>query len=277
MRRLWSYIVLTGTSLVLMGATFANVFKNSTSNIEYSDGREMVISNCTFLNSFAVKHHLFDDCYHFYDFRLGVFPSMNIINNAVNGYDLKRSLESNSIKIYNKKDYEEYEYFDEDSIKERCNDKTTAILLCKNGIIIDDKYTVSSDCERILYCDNQLLPSKEELDHIDLSREKEKYIELINNSDLLPPVKDELTRGVDLEKSKKYYYNIKKMYEKIPVIKQAIKASSIVTSHSLSDYMFSHDEMRAVVDYLMNYYKDQLEEYSKPPQQKQMSKRFIYK
>lgn len=42
MRRLWSYIVLTGTSLVLMGATFANVFKNSTSNIEYSDGREMV-------------------------------------------------------------------------------------------------------------------------------------------------------------------------------------------------------------------------------------------
>ena len=42
MRRLWSYIVLTGTSLVLMGSTFASVFKNSTSNIEFSDGREMV-------------------------------------------------------------------------------------------------------------------------------------------------------------------------------------------------------------------------------------------
>ncbi len=42
MRRLWSYIVLTGTSLVLMGATFANVFKQSTSNIEYADGRELV-------------------------------------------------------------------------------------------------------------------------------------------------------------------------------------------------------------------------------------------
>ena len=42
MRRLWSYVVLTGASLVLMGATFANVFKNSTSNIEYSDGKEMV-------------------------------------------------------------------------------------------------------------------------------------------------------------------------------------------------------------------------------------------
>ena len=42
MRRLWSYIVLAGTSLVLMGSTFANVFKNSTSNIEFSDGREMV-------------------------------------------------------------------------------------------------------------------------------------------------------------------------------------------------------------------------------------------
>ena len=42
MRRLWSYIVLTGTSLALMGATFANVFKKSTSNIEYADGKEMV-------------------------------------------------------------------------------------------------------------------------------------------------------------------------------------------------------------------------------------------
>lgn len=42
MRRLWSYIILAGTSLVLMGSTFANVFKNSTSNIEYSDGRELV-------------------------------------------------------------------------------------------------------------------------------------------------------------------------------------------------------------------------------------------
>ena len=42
MRRLWSYVVLTGASLVLMGATFANVFKNSTSNIEYADGKEMV-------------------------------------------------------------------------------------------------------------------------------------------------------------------------------------------------------------------------------------------
>ena len=42
MRRLWSYIVLTGASLVLMGSTFASVFKQSTSNIEYSEGRELV-------------------------------------------------------------------------------------------------------------------------------------------------------------------------------------------------------------------------------------------
>ena len=42
MRRLWSYIILACTSLVLMGVTFAGVFKKSTSNIEYSDGREMV-------------------------------------------------------------------------------------------------------------------------------------------------------------------------------------------------------------------------------------------
>ena len=42
MRRLWSYIILTGTSLLLMGSTFTSVFKQSTSNIEYSDGREMV-------------------------------------------------------------------------------------------------------------------------------------------------------------------------------------------------------------------------------------------
>lgn len=42
MRRLWSYIILACTSLILMGATFTNVFKQSTSNIEYSDGREMV-------------------------------------------------------------------------------------------------------------------------------------------------------------------------------------------------------------------------------------------
>ena len=42
MRRLWSYVILTGASLVLMGTTFTNVFKRSTSNIEYSDGREMV-------------------------------------------------------------------------------------------------------------------------------------------------------------------------------------------------------------------------------------------
>ena len=42
MRRLWSYIILTGASLVLMGSTFTNVFKKSTSNIEYSDGRELV-------------------------------------------------------------------------------------------------------------------------------------------------------------------------------------------------------------------------------------------
>lgn len=42
MRRLWSYIILAGTSLVIMGSTFANVFKKSTSNLEYSDGRELV-------------------------------------------------------------------------------------------------------------------------------------------------------------------------------------------------------------------------------------------
>ena len=47
MRRLWSYIILAGTSLVLMGSTFTNVFKKSNSNIEYSEGRELVfrISN----------------------------------------------------------------------------------------------------------------------------------------------------------------------------------------------------------------------------------------
>ena len=42
MRRLWSYIILTGASLVLMGSTFVNVFKRSTSNIEYSAGKELV-------------------------------------------------------------------------------------------------------------------------------------------------------------------------------------------------------------------------------------------
>ena len=42
MRRLWSYILLTGASLVLMGSAFTSVFKHSTSNIEYSDGRELV-------------------------------------------------------------------------------------------------------------------------------------------------------------------------------------------------------------------------------------------
>ena len=42
MRRLWSYVVLAGTAIVLMGSTFSNVFKNSTSNIEFSDGKEMV-------------------------------------------------------------------------------------------------------------------------------------------------------------------------------------------------------------------------------------------
>ena len=42
MRRLWSYVILTGASLVLMGATFSNVFKQSNSNIEYADGKEMV-------------------------------------------------------------------------------------------------------------------------------------------------------------------------------------------------------------------------------------------
>ena len=42
MRRLWSYIVLTGASLVLMGSSFVNVFRQSTSNIEYADGRELV-------------------------------------------------------------------------------------------------------------------------------------------------------------------------------------------------------------------------------------------
>ena len=42
MRRLWSYIILTGASLVLMGSTFTQVFNKSTSNIEYSDGKELV-------------------------------------------------------------------------------------------------------------------------------------------------------------------------------------------------------------------------------------------
>lgn len=42
MRRLWSYIILTGTALVAMGTTFANVFKQSSSNIEYSNGKELV-------------------------------------------------------------------------------------------------------------------------------------------------------------------------------------------------------------------------------------------
>ena len=42
MRRLWSYVILTGASLLLMGASFNNIVKQTTSNIEYSDGKEMV-------------------------------------------------------------------------------------------------------------------------------------------------------------------------------------------------------------------------------------------
>lgn len=42
MRRLWAYIILAFTALATMGTTFANVFKQSTSNIEYSDGKQLV-------------------------------------------------------------------------------------------------------------------------------------------------------------------------------------------------------------------------------------------
>ncbi len=42
MRRLWSYIILAFTSIVLMGASFVNIFSRVNSNIEYAEGRELV-------------------------------------------------------------------------------------------------------------------------------------------------------------------------------------------------------------------------------------------
>ena len=42
MRRLWSYIILAFTSIVVMGASFANIFSKVNSNIEYAEGRELV-------------------------------------------------------------------------------------------------------------------------------------------------------------------------------------------------------------------------------------------
>ena len=42
MRRLWSHIILAATSLMMVGATFATVVTNIDSNIEYTEGREMV-------------------------------------------------------------------------------------------------------------------------------------------------------------------------------------------------------------------------------------------
>lgn len=42
MRRLWSYIILGLTAIVMMGAGFANVFTKVNGNIEYKEGRELV-------------------------------------------------------------------------------------------------------------------------------------------------------------------------------------------------------------------------------------------
>lgn len=42
MRRLWAYIIIAFTSIVVMGATFPTIFKGMQSNIEYQDGRELV-------------------------------------------------------------------------------------------------------------------------------------------------------------------------------------------------------------------------------------------
>lgn len=42
MRRLWSYIILGLTAIVLMGAGFTNVFTKVNGNIDYKEGRELV-------------------------------------------------------------------------------------------------------------------------------------------------------------------------------------------------------------------------------------------
>ena len=42
MRRLWSHIILAGTSLAMVGATFAAVVTNIDSNIEFTSGKELV-------------------------------------------------------------------------------------------------------------------------------------------------------------------------------------------------------------------------------------------
>ena len=41
MRRLWAYILLAFTSLVLVGVCFTPVLKNANSNIDYQSGREI--------------------------------------------------------------------------------------------------------------------------------------------------------------------------------------------------------------------------------------------
>lgn len=42
MRRLWAYIIIAFTSIVLMGVSFPSLFENVQSNIEYQSGKEMV-------------------------------------------------------------------------------------------------------------------------------------------------------------------------------------------------------------------------------------------
>ena len=42
MRRLWSYLILGFTAIILMGASFTNVFTKVNGNIEYKEGKELV-------------------------------------------------------------------------------------------------------------------------------------------------------------------------------------------------------------------------------------------
>ena len=41
MRRIWAYIITALTALILVGVSFVSVFRQSTFNIEYSNGTEI--------------------------------------------------------------------------------------------------------------------------------------------------------------------------------------------------------------------------------------------
>lgn len=146
------------------------------------------------------------------------------------------------------------------SYKDFTDNSIDKYMFTEDGIKYKN-YLISKDCEKVISADGKTLPSKEEIEKFSFEEEKEKYLELINNSNLDASIKKMLIEKYNDEDLSKLYKEVLDLYRMLPGLKDAIRFQKALVDGSVENYLFSKDELDLFISKLTIALKDKMDEY----------------